>query len=52
MIKKQTHTTRSGHSITVLDGMFSTSEITGIHEGVLQLPYTITQTNANEVQNI
>lgn len=52
MIKKQTHTTRSGHSITVLDGMFSTSEITGIHEGVLQLPYTISQTNANEVQNI
>lgn len=52
MIKKQTHTTQSGNTITVLDGLFSTSEITGIHEGVLQLPYSISQTNSTEVQNI
>jgi hypothetical protein len=52
MIKKTQHTTQSGHTITVLDGLFSTSEITGIHEGILQLPYSISQTNATEVQNI
>jgi|TARA_B100001094_G_scaffold37475_1_gene31790 hypothetical protein len=52
MIKKHVHTTKSNQSITVVDGLFNTAEIVGIHTGLLQLPYQIGQSNSAQVQNL
>lgn len=52
MIKKHVHQTKSNQTITVVDGLFNTAEIVGIHSGILQLPYQIGQSNSAQVQNL